>query len=129
MKEWRAESDELAGSVGVHRCTRVPCDCADTGREAVVMGKKEENQRKAIKELLAGIEYRNRKILRLLEENRYLRQKNFEYFCALQWLGGGPKVQPYGGFTDDYIKRLIATAERLPIIMSKEFLQEMEDGE
>lgn len=72
------------------------------------MGKKEENQRKTIKELLTGIEHRNKKILRLLEENRYLRHKNFEYFCALQWFGDGPKVQPYGGFTDDYVKNILA---------------------
>lgn len=73
------------------------------------MSKKEENQRKAIKGLLDGIEYRNKKILRLLEENRALRKNNFELYLAVLALdAGGIRFRPYGGFTDPYIKKILA---------------------
>jgi len=72
------------------------------------MTKKEENQRKSIRELLKGISYRNHRILRLLEENRELRKNNFELYCALNALS--PKsvtMHPYEGYTDPYIIKIL----------------------
>lgn len=71
------------------------------------MTKKEENQRKALKEMFKAIQYRNHKILRLLDENRFLREENFQLFCAINALSKTSiTIHPYEGYRD-YIAKIM----------------------
>jgi len=70
--------------------------------------KKEENQRKALKELFKAVQYRNKKIFYLLDENRFLRQQNFELRCAVQALSKtSVTMHPYGGYTDPQLADIL----------------------
>lgn len=72
------------------------------------MSKKIENLTKQIAQLVRGIEKRNNKILYLLEENRRLRDENFELYCAVQCLDPHfISMFPYDGYKVPYVQKVM----------------------